>query len=162
MYNDCITFANDADSEACCAAVERPPTTNCRVVLFVVSFLFLQLFLDERVLAATKMTTAKSPRTRPERRTCCGVGPSHPRWWLYSTTLGEYPFVHTYTPSLPSPASPHRQALPRASTTLTSATPRIVPQASPLPRLHPTVAASVDGSLNPLLDYAMVPRCLPR
>jgi Rho GTPase-activating protein 39 len=54
MYNDCIAFANDA--EACCAAVERLPTANRRVVLFVISF--LQLFLDERVLAVTKMTSA--------------------------------------------------------------------------------------------------------
>ena len=54
MYNDCIAFANDA--EACCAAVERLPTANRRVVLFVISF--LQLFLDERVLATTKMTSA--------------------------------------------------------------------------------------------------------
>lgn len=34
MYNDYIAFA-----EACCAAVERLPTTNRRVVLFVVNFL---------------------------------------------------------------------------------------------------------------------------
>ncbi|KAH9022839.1 hypothetical protein EDB85DRAFT_1993723 [Lactarius pseudohatsudake] len=47
MYNDCIAFAGDA--EACCAAVER-----CRRPTGV----FLQLFLDERVLAATKMTSA--------------------------------------------------------------------------------------------------------
>src|ERR1700730_1331521 len=33
MYNECIAFANDA--EACCAAVERLPTANCRVMLFV-------------------------------------------------------------------------------------------------------------------------------
>ena len=54
MYNDYIAFANDA--EACCAAVERLPTANRRMVLFVISF--LQLFLDERVLATTKMTSA--------------------------------------------------------------------------------------------------------
>ncbi|KAH9993220.1 hypothetical protein BJV77DRAFT_1060254 [Russula vinacea] len=35
MYNDCIAFANDA--EACCAAVERLPTANRRVVLFMTS-----------------------------------------------------------------------------------------------------------------------------
>ncbi|KAH9165486.1 hypothetical protein EDB89DRAFT_2076760 [Lactarius sanguifluus] len=44
------------DAEACCAVVERLPTANRRVVLFVISF--LQLFLDGRVLAATKMTSA--------------------------------------------------------------------------------------------------------
>ncbi|KAH9014928.1 hypothetical protein EDB85DRAFT_2028433 [Lactarius pseudohatsudake] len=54
MYNDCIAFAGDA--EACCAAVERLPTANRHVVLFVISS--LQLFLDERVLAATKMASA--------------------------------------------------------------------------------------------------------
>ncbi|KAI0058032.1 hypothetical protein BV25DRAFT_1902420 [Artomyces pyxidatus] len=54
MYNDCISYANDAD--ACVGVVERLPTINRRVVLFIISF--LQLFLDERVLAATKMTSA--------------------------------------------------------------------------------------------------------
>ncbi|KAH9022833.1 hypothetical protein EDB85DRAFT_1993586 [Lactarius pseudohatsudake] len=37
MYNDCIAFSGDA--EACCAAVERLPMANRRVVLFVISFL---------------------------------------------------------------------------------------------------------------------------
>jgi len=54
LYNDCITHASDPD--ACIGVVERLPTINRRVVLFVVSF--LQLFLDERMLAATKMTSA--------------------------------------------------------------------------------------------------------
>ncbi|KAI0321217.1 hypothetical protein OF83DRAFT_1168648 [Amylostereum chailletii] len=54
MYNDCIEYARDP--EACVGVVERLPTINRRVVLFVVSF--LQLFLDERVLAITKMTSA--------------------------------------------------------------------------------------------------------
>jgi len=54
LYNDCITHASDPD--ACIGIVERLPTINRRVVLFVVSF--LQLFLDERMLAATKMTGA--------------------------------------------------------------------------------------------------------
>ncbi|TFY56119.1 hypothetical protein EVG20_g9052 [Dentipellis fragilis] len=54
MYNDCITYGGDPD--ACVGIVERLPTINRRVVLFVVSF--LQLFLDEKVLVATKMTSA--------------------------------------------------------------------------------------------------------
>ena len=52
MYNDCISCS--ADAAACVAIVRRLPTIHRRVVLFVVSF--LQLFLDERVQAATKMT----------------------------------------------------------------------------------------------------------
>jgi Rho GTPase-activating protein 39 len=54
MYNDSISYA--LDPEACIGVVERLPTINRRVVLFVVSF--LQVFLDERVLATTKMTSA--------------------------------------------------------------------------------------------------------
>ncbi|KAL1673920.1 hypothetical protein EV122DRAFT_293784 [Schizophyllum commune] len=54
MYNECITSAKDP--EACVRIVERLPTINRRVVLFVISF--LQLFLDERTQAITKMTSA--------------------------------------------------------------------------------------------------------
>lgn len=54
MYNDCIAYASEPD--ACIGVVERLPTINRRVVLFIISF--LQLFLDERVLAITKMTSA--------------------------------------------------------------------------------------------------------
>jgi Rho GTPase-activating protein 39 len=52
MYNDCI--AHSDDPEACVSIVHRLPTINRRVILFVVSF--LQLFLDEKVQAETKMT----------------------------------------------------------------------------------------------------------
>ncbi|VDB91641.1 unnamed protein product [Peniophora sp. CBMAI 1063] len=54
MYNDCIAYASEPD--ACVGVVERLPTINRRVVLFIISF--LQLFLDEKVLAITKMTSA--------------------------------------------------------------------------------------------------------
>ncbi|KIP02863.1 hypothetical protein PHLGIDRAFT_122081 [Phlebiopsis gigantea 11061_1 CR5-6] len=54
LYNDCI--ANSEDAGACVRLVARLPTIHRRVVLFVVSF--LQLFLDGRVQAATKMTAA--------------------------------------------------------------------------------------------------------
>jgi Rho GTPase-activating protein 39 len=54
MYNECITTAKDP--EACVRMVERLPTINRRVVLFVISF--LQQFLDERTMEATKMTPA--------------------------------------------------------------------------------------------------------
>ena len=54
MYNECITSSKDP--EACVHIVERLPTINRRVVLFVVSF--LQLFLEDRVQNATKMTPA--------------------------------------------------------------------------------------------------------
>jgi Rho GTPase-activating protein 39 len=53
MYNDCIE--NAKDPHACVQAVERLPTINRRVILFVISF--LQLFLEEKVQAATKMTS---------------------------------------------------------------------------------------------------------
>ncbi|KAJ6593642.1 hypothetical protein B0H19DRAFT_1091383 [Mycena capillaripes] len=54
MYNECIT--NSKDPTACVHIVERLPTINRRVVLFVISF--LQLFLEERIQGATKMTPA--------------------------------------------------------------------------------------------------------
>lgn len=44
VYSDCIAFTNDAEA------------ANRRMVLFVISF--LQLFLDGRVLVATRMTSA--------------------------------------------------------------------------------------------------------
>ena len=54
MYNECIT--NSQDPIACVQIVERLPTINRRVVLFVISF--LQLFLEERTQNVTKMTPA--------------------------------------------------------------------------------------------------------
>ncbi|CAL1708316.1 unnamed protein product [Somion occarium] len=54
LYNDCIT--NSRDPDACIQIVHRLPTINRRVVLFVISF--LQLFLDEKIQAVTKMTSA--------------------------------------------------------------------------------------------------------
>lgn len=52
LYNDCV--ANARDPQACVQLVRRLPTINRRVVLFVMSF--LQLFLEEKILAVTKMT----------------------------------------------------------------------------------------------------------
>lgn len=54
MYNECITSSRDPD--ACVQIVERLPTINRRVVLFVISF--LQLFLEDRTQSITKMTPA--------------------------------------------------------------------------------------------------------
>ncbi|KAF9230664.1 hypothetical protein BU15DRAFT_83336 [Melanogaster broomeanus] len=54
LYNDCINAASDPPS--CVTLIRRLPTINRRVVLFLVSF--LQLFLEEKVLASTKMTAA--------------------------------------------------------------------------------------------------------
>ncbi|KAG6861674.1 hypothetical protein C0995_013243 [Termitomyces sp. Mi166 len=54
MYNECITSSKDAC--ACVQIIERLPTINRRVVLFVISF--LQLFLEEKVQGLTKMTPA--------------------------------------------------------------------------------------------------------
>ncbi|KIM79002.1 hypothetical protein PILCRDRAFT_573568 [Piloderma croceum F 1598] len=54
LYNDCIT--NSQDPAACVQMVQRLPTINRRVVLFVVSF--LQLFLKDEIQAVTKMTPA--------------------------------------------------------------------------------------------------------
>ncbi|KAH9485197.1 Rho GTPase-activating protein 39 [Psilocybe cubensis] len=54
LYNECIQ--NSKDPEACVQIVERLPTINRRVVLFVISF--LQIFLEERTQSVTKMTPA--------------------------------------------------------------------------------------------------------
>jgi len=54
LYNECIQ--NSKDAEACVQIIERLPTINRRVVLFVISF--LQLFLEERTQSVTKMTPA--------------------------------------------------------------------------------------------------------
>lgn len=54
MYNDCIT--NAQNPVACVQMVQKLPTINRRVVLFVISF--LQLFLKEEIQAITKMTPA--------------------------------------------------------------------------------------------------------
>ena len=48
--------ATAATAEACVQIVQRLPTINRRVVIFVVSF--LQLFLEEKVQSVTKMTAA--------------------------------------------------------------------------------------------------------
>lgn len=54
MYNECVTQSKDP--QACVRIIERLPTINRRVVLFVVSF--LQLFLEDRIQSITKMTPA--------------------------------------------------------------------------------------------------------
>ncbi|KAI8994102.1 hypothetical protein BD414DRAFT_481426 [Trametes punicea] len=54
LYNDCITSANNPGE--CVQIVQRLPTINRRVVLFVISF--LQLFLEEKIQSVTKMTAA--------------------------------------------------------------------------------------------------------
>lgn len=54
LYNDCVSSSKDPD--ACVQIIHRLPTINRRVVLFAVSF--LQLFLDEKIQAVTKMTSA--------------------------------------------------------------------------------------------------------
>ncbi|KAH8079402.1 hypothetical protein BXZ70DRAFT_960721 [Cristinia sonorae] len=54
LYNDCIEHAQEP--ETCVQIVQRLPTINRRVVVFVVSF--LQLFLEEKVMSVTKMTSA--------------------------------------------------------------------------------------------------------
>ncbi|KAF7315281.1 Rho GTPase-activating protein 39 isoform 2 [Mycena indigotica] len=54
MYNECITSAKDV--VACLGIVERLPTINRRVILFMISF--LQLFLEDKVQVITKMTPA--------------------------------------------------------------------------------------------------------
>ena len=54
MYNVCVSSSKLP--EACVELVKRLPTINRRVVLFVISF--LQLFLDDKTQATTKMTPA--------------------------------------------------------------------------------------------------------
>ncbi|KAH9027314.1 hypothetical protein EDB85DRAFT_2148580 [Lactarius pseudohatsudake] len=87
MYNDCIAFAGDA--EACCAAVERLPTVNRRVVLFVIGF--LRLFLDECVLAATKMTSANLALVMAPNLLRCG---SDSMTIVFNDAQYEQAFVH--------------------------------------------------------------------
>ncbi len=53
LYNDCI---KSEDANACVKIIQRLPTVNRRVVLFVISF--LQLFVEDKVQAVTKMTPA--------------------------------------------------------------------------------------------------------
>ena len=54
MYNVCVSSSKLP--EACVELVKQLPTINRRVVLFVISF--LQLFLDDKIQGATKMTPA--------------------------------------------------------------------------------------------------------
>ena len=54
LYNECVACAEDP--ERVVAMVGRIPTIHRRVVLFVISF--LQLFLEDKVQQATKMTSA--------------------------------------------------------------------------------------------------------
>lgn len=54
MYNTCI--ASYEDPQKCVKIVEKLPTINRRVVVFIISF--LQLFLEERTQTLTKMTPA--------------------------------------------------------------------------------------------------------
>jgi hypothetical protein len=54
LYNECMQ--NSKDAEACVQIIERLPTINRRVVLFVISF--LQIFLEEKTQSVTKMTPA--------------------------------------------------------------------------------------------------------
>ncbi|THV06714.1 hypothetical protein K435DRAFT_773060 [Dendrothele bispora CBS 962.96] len=54
MYNECVASAKDP--EACVHIVQRLPTINRRVVLFIISF--LQMFLEDKVQSITKMTPA--------------------------------------------------------------------------------------------------------
>ncbi|KAI6038737.1 hypothetical protein EDC04DRAFT_2603664 [Pisolithus marmoratus] len=54
LHNDCINAS--PYPPALCYSVQKPLTSNRRVVLFVMSF--LQFFLEEKVLASTKMTAA--------------------------------------------------------------------------------------------------------
>ncbi|THH14803.1 hypothetical protein EW146_g5582 [Bondarzewia mesenterica] len=87
MYNECIT--NASDPEACVSVVERLPTINRRVVLFIISF--LQLFLDERVLAATKMTSANLALVMAPNLLRCS---SESMAVVFTNALYEQTFVH--------------------------------------------------------------------
>jgi len=54
MYNLCVSSSKHP--EACIELVKQLPTVNRRVVLFVISF--LQLFLEDKIQAATRMGPA--------------------------------------------------------------------------------------------------------
>ncbi|KAI0027659.1 Rho GTPase activation protein [Vararia minispora EC-137] len=87
LYNECIAYAHDPD--ACVAVVERLPTVNRRVVLFVVSF--LQMFLEERVLAVTKMTSANLALVMAPNLLRCG---SESMAVVFTNAQYEQTFVH--------------------------------------------------------------------
>ncbi|KAH9920684.1 uncharacterized protein B0H18DRAFT_1095853 [Fomitopsis serialis] len=53
LYDECIRASQSP--EVCVSIVQRLPTINRRVVLFVISF--LQLFLEEKICSVTKMTS---------------------------------------------------------------------------------------------------------
>ena len=121
LYNDCITNSNDPG--ACVRLVARLPTIHRRVVLFVVSF--LQLFLDARVQAATKMTAANLALVlAPNVLRCASASMAV----VFTNAQYEQAFVHNlllhlrcdeidpdYVPAHGRGASPPPQAQPTAT-----------------------------------------------
>jgi len=77
------------EPERVVAMVGRLPTIHRRVMLFVVSF--LQLFLEERVLAATKMTSANLALVMAPNLLRCG---SDSMSVVFTNAQYEHRFVH--------------------------------------------------------------------
>ncbi|EJF57744.1 hypothetical protein DICSQDRAFT_157170 [Dichomitus squalens LYAD-421 SS1] len=88
LYNDCITKSHDPD--ACVQIVQRLPTINRRVVLFVISF--LQLFLEDKVQVVTKMTSANLALVMAPNLLRCN---SESMAVVYTNSAYEQRFVHS-------------------------------------------------------------------
>ncbi|KAG1745441.1 uncharacterized protein EDB91DRAFT_1246316 [Suillus paluster] len=118
MYNDCITHSREP--ETCIQLVRRLPTINRRVVIFLISF--LQFFLEEKVQAVTKMTSANlalvmAPnllRCNSESMTVVFTNAQYEQVFVYNLLMhlkcdqidAEYVPVHGLGASLPSPPQP--------------------------------------------------------
>lgn len=121
LYNDCVSSSKDPD--ACVQIIHRLPTINRRVVLFAVSF--LQLFLDEKIQAVTKMTSANLALVMAPNLLRCN---SESMAVVFTNAQYEQTFVHSlllhlqcnavdpdYIPSHGQGALPPSNAAPRAS-----------------------------------------------
>ncbi|KAG0704734.1 hypothetical protein DFH29DRAFT_1036948 [Suillus ampliporus] len=118
MYNDCITHSREP--ETCIQLVRRLPTINRRVVIFLISF--LQFFLEEKVQAVTKMTSANlalvmAPnllRCNSESMTVVFTNAQYEQVFVYNLLMhlkcdqidADYVPVHGLGASLPSPPQP--------------------------------------------------------
>lgn len=118
MYNDCITHSREP--ETCIQLIRRLPTINRRVVIFLISF--LQFFLEEKVQAATKMTSANlalvmAPnllRCNSESMTVVFTNAQYEQVFVHNLLMhlkcdqidADYVPVHGLGASLPSPPQP--------------------------------------------------------
>ncbi|TFK87015.1 RhoGAP-domain-containing protein [Polyporus arcularius HHB13444] len=127
LYNDCIT--NSHDPEACVQIVHRLPTINRRVVLFVISF--LQLFLEEKTQAVTKMTSVNLALVMAPNLLRCN---SESMLVVFTNSQYEQRFVHNLLLHL-KPAEVDPDFVPTHGHGAISATPTPTPIPASAPRL---------------------------